>query len=250
MMEFYDKYGKIKKISVKFEPVEKKEHKNNEVKKEPKPELKPEPKPEVKPIAEIFTEAKTEPAAGMAEEPAAPETEAEPVGEAEEYAAILSELLVPEKEPEPVVEVTTKHWTVPVPEIEEEPETNEEPEVAVEVSAEPELLPEVEVTSKHWTVPVPVVEPQLDKVKKEEDRMATNRFDKTPKKEINYCEDICTDEEQKKVCFYYRNKEYLTDDFMNKCDDARAYELNQKKEQEERAERERLLKELFGNQEE
>ena len=132
-------------------------------------------------------------------------------------------------------------------------------EPVVEPTPEPIVEQVVEVTAKHWTVPVPVddtdaeqeAEPQT--IKEEEDVMVFNKFDKTDnteKKEINYCEDICKDEEQKKVCFYYRNKEYLTDDFINKCDEALDFEANQKKEQEERAERERLLKELFRNEEE
>jgi hypothetical protein len=235
-MEFYDKYGKIKKISVKFEPMEKKELKNNEVKQEPKPEAKA----AVKPMAKVITEDAEKPEAARTDEL-----------ELEKLVAGLVSEKVPEAEP--AVEVTSKHWTIPVTVVEEEPAAFVEAEPAFEAVQEPEPEPlpevEVEVTSKHWTVPVPVVEPQLE-IRKEEDLMATNRFDKIPQKEINYCEDICKDEEQKKVCFYYRNKEYLTDNFMNKCEEAKAYEMNQKKEQEERAERERLLKELFGSEQE
>lgn len=235
-MEFYDKYGKIKKISVKFEPMEKKELKNNELKQEPKPEAKA----AVKPVAKAITEDAGKPEAARTDEL-----------ELEKLVAGLVSEKVPEVEP--AVEVTSKHWTIPVTVVEEEPAAFVEAEPAFEAVQEPESEPlpevEVEVTSKHWTVPVPVVEPQLE-IRKEEDLMATNRFDKISQKEINYCEDICKDEEQKKVCFYYRNKEYLTDNFMNKCEEAKAYEMNQKKEQEERAERERLLKELFGSEQE
>lgn len=256
MMEFYDKYGKIKRISVMIEPIEKKE---------PKREVKPEPKPEVKPVeAVVETEIET-----IAE--AAAELEIEPVAEAiTEPEVEPAEEETVEPEAEPIVEVTSKHWTIPVPIVETpaepvfepvlepvlEPVFEPVPEKLVQVSPEPAAEPIVEVTAKHWTIPVPIVmldaEQEADThiKKEEEDIMVFNKFDKTEKKEINYCEDICKDEEQKKVCFYYRNKEYLTDDFINKCDEALDFEMNQKKEQEERAERERLLKELFGNEEE
>jgi hypothetical protein len=237
-MEFYDKYGKIKKISIKFETLDK-----PRVKEEPKPEIKPEVMPVVEPVVEAVIEPAVETVVEASAEP-----EAVPVVE----AAVGQTA-------EPVIEVTSKHWTIPVPVVDrvQEPEA-EIFEQVVEAAFDQPAEPVIEVTSKHWTVPVtlvemeqePEAEPQIPYVKKEEeDVMAENRFDKTPKKEINYCEDICNDEEQKKVCFYYRNKEYLTDDFINKCDEALDFEMNQRKEQEERAERERLLRELFGNQE-
>jgi hypothetical protein len=261
-MEFYDKYGKIKKISIKFETLDK-----PRIKEEAKPEIKPvvevAAEPEVKPVVKPVLEAVVEPEVEAVVE-AAVETEVEPVVEtvveadAEPEAVPVVAAAVGQTA-EPVIEVTSKQWTIPVPmaDIVQEPEVEMfEPviEAAFELPAEPVIV----VTSKHWTVPVtvaemeqePEAEPQIPYVKKEEeDVMAENRFDKTPKKEINYCEDICKDEEQKKVCFYYRNKEYLTDNFINKCDEALDFEMNQRKEQEERAERERLLRELFGNQE-
>ncbi|MBP1743222.1 MAG: hypothetical protein H6Q58_200 [Firmicutes bacterium] len=253
-MEFYDKYGKIKKISIKFEPLDKPEVKQ-QAKPETKPEVKPvvmAVKPEVEPVIEPVIEAAAEPEAEALAE-AAVEPVTEPLVEAAAEPEVASVV--------EAIEVTSKHWTIPVPVaepvVQPAPERLFEPAImaAVEQTAEPII----NVTSKHWTVPVSIVEmeqepeaePQIPIVKKEEeDVMAINRFDKTPRKEVNYCEDICNDEEQKKVCFYYRNKEYLTDDFINKCDEALDFEMNQRKEQEERAERERLLRELFGNQEE
>jgi len=268
MMEFYDKYGKIKRISVIIEPIEKKETKY-EVKPEPKPEAKPVEavaEPEIESAAEATVEPEIEPVEEAAVDPeiepveeAAVEPEIEPVEEATAEPEVEpAEEATLEPEVEPIVEVTSKHWTIPVPAVETpaEPVFEPVPEKFVQVSPEPAAEPIVEVTAKHWTIPVPVVEMDAEQeaathiTKEEEDIMVFNKFDKTEKKEINYCEDICKDEEQKKVCFYYRNKEYLTDDFINKCDEALDFEMNQKKEQEERAERERLLKELFGNEEE
>ena len=257
-MEFYDKYGKIKKISIKFETLEK-----PRVKQEAKPETKPvveaAAEPEVKPVVEAVVEPEVEAVVEAAAEPeveAVVETVVEAAAEPEAVPVVAAAV---GQTAEPVIEVTSKHWTIPVPvaDIVQEPEV-EMFEPVIEAAYDLPAEPIIEVTSKHWTVPVtvaemeqePEAEPQIPYVKKEEeDVMAENRFDKTPKKEINYCEDICKDEEQKKVCFYYRNKEYLTDDFINKCDEALDFEMNQRKEQEERAERERLLRELFGNQE-